>query len=236
MNRLNPPAALPANEPLPPHPPVLESATLPAELVREAQSAMMSSTLKHSGILRERMHALQIQPRPLSFGDPGVAVYSTDTHSHTSPDCLLNTLMVSAAHSAALDLHNLACTVQPVPPLLDASERFGVAFFAEIRENAGAALRLRDTLDLIAAEIGARSLHFVPERPWIELVHQMVGPFPSPVDESVLLPVQLFRIRYRGIEWSQMESLLADALRALPVEKAHHGRKDVFTLTLSGNL
>ncbi len=235
MNRLTPPTVLssPKAETTAANP--LETATLPAELVKEAQAAMMRSTLKHSGIIRERMHALQIQPRPLSFGDPGVSVYSTDTRSHTAPDCLMNTLMVSAAHSAALDLHNLACTVQPVTPLLDASERFGIAFFAQIRENAGAAVRLRDTLDLISAEIGARSLSYVPDRPWIELVHQMLSPFPSPLDASVLLPVQLFRIRYRGIDWPQMEALLADALRSLPSVALLRGRKDVFTLTLSGH-
>ncbi len=213
----------------------LESATLPGELVKQAQSVMMHSTLRHSGIIRERMQALQIQPRPFSFDEPGVAVYSTDQHSHTAPDCLINTLMVSAAHSAALDLHNLACTVEPVPPLHGASERFGIAFFSQIRENAGAAVRLRDTLDLIIAEVGARSLSYVPDRPWIELVHQMVSPFPSALDASVLLPVELFRIRYRGIDWSQMETLLADALRALPAVSSKNGRKDVFTLTLSGH-
>lgn len=238
MNRLTPPASSATHQPPPACastiPTSIESATLPADLVREAQTAMMRSTLKHSGIIRERMQALHIQPRPLSFEDPGVSLYSTDVHSHTSPDCLLNTLMVSAAHSAALDLHNLACTVQPVPPLLDASERFGIAFFAQIRENAGAALRLRHTLDHIAAEMGARSLNFVPERPWIELVHQMLSPFPSPLDATVLLPVELFRIRFRGIDWPQMETLLADALRSLPTELTTDGRKDVFTLTLSG--
>lgn len=233
MNRL--PASIVTDHPEATGSTCLESATLPSELVKQAQAAMLHSTLRHSGVIRERMQALHIQPRPFSFDDPGVAVYSTDTRSHTAPDCLMNTLMVSAAHSAALDLHNLACTVQPVPPLLDARERFGIAFFAQIRENAGAAVRLRDTLDLIAAEMGARSLGYVPDRPWIELVHQMVSPFPSPLDASVLLPVELFRIRYRGIDWPQMETLLADALRALPAVTSKNGRKDVFTLTLSGH-
>jgi hypothetical protein len=181
------------------------------------------------------MQALNIQPRPLSQKDPGVAVYSTDVKSHASPDCVLNTMMMSAAHIAALDLHNLACTVEPVPPLLDASERFGVAFFAQLRENAGAAVRLRDTLDVISGEIAARSLAYVPERPWIELVHQMVSPFISAADSSVLLPVELFRIRYRGLDWQQVEGLLADALRSLPALREQHGKRDVFTLTLSGH-
>jgi hypothetical protein len=213
----------------------LESATLPRSLVRQVQEALTHCTLLHSGILRERMQALQIQPRPLSQEDPGVAVYSTDIKSHAAPDCLLNTMMMSAAHAAALDLHNLACTVDPVTPLLDASERFGVAFFAQIRSNAGAAIRLRDTLDIIAGEIAARCLTYVPDRPSIELVHQMVNPFVSAADSSVLLPVELFRIRYRGIEWHQVESLLADALRSLPLLSEHKGRRDVFTLTLSGH-
>ncbi len=232
MNRL--PPVIPSQKTAPAS--SIEAATLPSQLVKEAQAAMMHSTLRHSGVIRERMQALNIQPRPFSFDDPGVSVYSTDSRSQTAPDCLMNTLMMSAAHSAALDLHNLACTVQPVTPLLDANERFGIAFFAQIRENAGAAVRLRDTLDLIAAEIGARSLQYVPERPWIELVHQMLSPFPSPLDASVLLPVELIRIRFRGMDWAQMEGLLADALRALPAINVKRGRKDVFTFTLSGHL
>jgi hypothetical protein len=213
----------------------LESATLPSALVKQAQAALMQATIQHSGVIRERMHALQIQPRPFSFEEPNVAVYSTDVKSHASPDCLLNTIMMSAAHSAALDLHNLACTVEPVTPLLDSAERFGIAFFAQTRENAGAAIRLRDTLDIVAAEMATRSLTFVPERPWIEFVHQMVSPFPSPMDASTLLPVELFRIRFRGLDWSQMEALLADALRSLPALSEKNGRRDVFTLTLSGH-
>jgi hypothetical protein len=212
----------------------LQEATLPRSLVRQVQEALTHCTLLHSGILRERMQALQIQPRPLAPGDPGVSVYSTDVKSHRAPDCLLNTMMMSAAHSAALDLHNLACTVEPVPPLLDASERFGIAFFAQLRGNAGAAIRLRDTLDLVAAEMAARSLAYVPERPWIEFVHQMVSPFVSAADPAVLLPVELFRIRYRGLDWSQVEGLLADALRSLPALSEEQGLRDVFTLTLSG--
>jgi hypothetical protein len=221
--------------PVPSLAPQLEQATLPSSLVRQVQEALTHCTLLHSGILRERMQALNIQPRPLSQKDPGVAVYSTDVKSHASPDCVLNTMMMSAAHIAALDLHNLACTVEPVPPLLDASERFGVAFFAQLRENAGAAVRLRDTLDVISGEIAARSLAYVPERPWIELVHQMVSPFISAADSSVLLPVELFRIRYRGLDWQQVEGLLADALRSLPALREQHGKRDVFTLTLSGH-
>ena len=221
--------------PTPSPAPQLEQATLPRSLVRQVQEALTHCTLLHSGILRERMQALQIQPRPLSQEDPGVAVYSTDVKSHASADCVLNTMMMSAAHIAALDLHNLACTVEPVPPLLDASERFGVAFFAQLRENAGAAVRLRDTLDVISGEIAARSLAYVPERPWIELVHQMVSPFVSPADASVLLPVELFRIRYRGLDWQQVEALLADALRSLPALRDQQGKRDVFTLTLSGH-
>ncbi len=213
----------------------LASAILPVSMVEKAYDSIQHSTLRHSGIIRERMQSLGIQPRPFSFDPPNVAVYSTDIHSHTAPDCILNTLMMSAAHSAALDLHNLACTVEPVTPLFGASERFGIAFFAQVRENAGAAVRLRDTLEIVAAEVGARSLGFVPERPWIELVHQMIGPFPSPLDDTVLLPVELFRIRYRGLDWPQMESLLADALHSLPPVTARDGRKDVFTLTLSGH-
>lgn len=223
------------DQPAPTAAPQLEHATLPGTLVRQVQEALTHCTLQHSGVLRERMQALHIQPRPLSQEDPGVAVYSTDVKSHASPDCVLNTMMISAAHIAALDLHNLACTVEPVPPLLDASERFGVAFFAQLRENAGAAVRLRDTLDVISGEIAARSLAYVPERPWIELVHQMVHPFTSAADPSVLLPVELFRIRYRGLEWRQVEGLLADALRSLPVLREQQGKRDVFTLTLSGH-
>jgi hypothetical protein len=236
MNTPNRITTLPVQTETPANPNTdLEAATLPSSLVRQVQEALTHCTLIHSGILRERMQALQIQPRPLSQEDPGVSVYSTDVKSHASPDCLINTMMMSAAHAAALDLHNLACTVEPVTPLLDASERFGVAFFAQIRTNAGAAIRLRDTLDIIAGEIAARSLSFVPERPWIELVHQMVNPFTSAADSSTLLPVELFRIRYRGLTWQQVETLLADALRSLPLLTEQKGRRDVFTLTLSGH-
>jgi hypothetical protein len=83
--------------------------------------------------------------------------------------------------------------------------------------------------------MAARSLTFVPERPWIELVHQMVNPFTSAADSSTLLPVELFRIRYRGLTWQQVETLLADALRSLPLLTEQKGRRDVFTLTLSGH-
>ena len=231
MNRLPPPLQSLDSESCRPR---LESATLPLSLVRQVEEALTHSTLRHSGILRERMQAMHIQPRPVDRPELGVAVYSTDDRSHESPDCLLNTIMISAVHSAALDLHNLACTVEPVPPLLDASERFGIACFTQIRSNAGAAVRLRDTLDVIAGEIAARSLAYVPEMPWIEFVHQMVCPFTSPADSSVLLPVEVFRLRYRGLEWAQMEGLLADALGSLPVLTEIGGRRDVSTLTVSG--
>lgn len=212
----------------------VEVAPLPRSLVSASAETLLEATLTQSGILRDRMQSLHIQPRPFSFDEPNVTVYSTDKKSHGCPECSMITMMMAASHSAALDLHNLACTVTPVAPLLDASERFGVAFFAQTRENAGAAIRLRDTLDIVAAEMATRSLAYVPERPWIEFVHQMLSPVASPLDSCNLLPVEVFRIRFRGLEWAVVEGLLADALSSLPVLTERDQRSDVFTLTLSG--
>lgn len=221
-----PPSSVPLAE--------VEAAPLPRWLVEASIDGMMKATIGYSSILRDRMQALQIQPRPFSFEEPNVSVFSTDKKSQTCPDCTIATMMVAASHSAALDLHNLACTVTPVPPLTNASERFGVAFFAQTRESAGAAIRLRDTLDIVAAEMATRSLAYVPERPWIEFVHQMLNPIESPSEPYNLLPIEVFRIRFRGLDWSVVEGLLADALSTLPVLTEHNGRSDVFTLTLSG--
>jgi len=228
--------ANPDNPNLPPPTPLaeIEAAPLPRWLIDASADALMGATLSHSGVLRDRMQSLQIQPRPFSFDEPNVSVYSTDQKSQTSADCAMMTMMMAASHSAALDLHNLACTVSPVPPLLNASERFGVAFFAQTRESAGAAIRLRDTLDIVAAEMITRSLAYVPERPWIEFIHQMLSPIESPTTPYNLLPIEVFRIRFRGLEWSVVEGLLADALSSLPVLTERNQRSDVFTLTLSG--
>jgi len=238
MNRLiapplpqPPPSALSQKRPVPAP---LETARIPSALVRQAQRTMLHETFRHSGTLRERMQALQIQPLPTADHDPEVAVYSTDTVSHAKADCLLNTIMVSAAHSAAIDLHNLACTVEPVPPLAESSEKFGVAFFAQTQSNAGAALRLRDTIDCIASSIGLGALNGCSTQPAVQLVHQMINPFPSVVDPAMLLPVEVVRIRFHSIEWAEVQSLLADALRSLPLSCEEKGRRDVFTLTLSG--
>jgi hypothetical protein len=235
MNRHLPPPGTPATDSPLSDRAALELATLPRSIVQQVQATLIKSTLTHSGVIRDRMKSLQIQPRPHDAEEPSVSVYSTDPEIHSRPDCLLNTMMVSAAHQAALDLHNLACTVEPVLPLFDASERFGIAFFAQTCQNAGAGVRLRDTLDLITGEVGARSLSFIPERPWIEIVHQMIAPFASPLNPRELLPVGLLRIRFRGLDWEQVDGLVADALRSLPPAAQQAGRRDVFTLTLSGH-
>ncbi len=250
MNRIPPASDIPVNPvltpsdiptPSPTEPSIpatslarMEAAPLPRSLVSASAEALLSSTLAHSGVLRDRMQALHIQPRPFSFDEPNVVVYSTDPKSHTCPDCTVATMMIAGAHSAALDLHNLACTVNPVTPLNNASERFGVAFFAQTRQSAGAAIRLRDTLDIVAAEMVTRSLAYVPERPWIEFIHQMLSPIEAPTAPHHLLPLEVIRIRFRGLEWNIMEGLLADALSSLPLLTEHNQRSDVFTLTLSG--
>jgi hypothetical protein len=241
MNRIPSPNNLPTNSSttdsaLPCTPPFaqIEAPPLPRSIVNASADAMLAATLSLSGVLRDRMQALQIQPRPFSFDEPNVAVYSTDPKNHTCANCGVMTMMMAASHSAALDLHNLACTVNPVPPLHGASERFGVAFFAQTRESAGAAIRLRDTLDVVAAEMVTRSLAYVPDRPWIEFIHQMLSPVESPTAPYNLLPIEVFRIRFRGLDWSVVEGLLADALSSLPVLTERNQRSDVFTLTLSG--
>jgi glutamate synthase (ferredoxin) len=169
---------------------------------------------------------------------------------------LLQPRAVALAKTAALDL---SCLIDPIPQAADRSwlqhdaAAHGNGVILEDQLLADAELmaaieghgRLARTLAIVntdrsvgarlAGEIAARSLTFVPERPWIELVHQMVNPFTSAADSSTLLPVELFRIRYRGLTWQQVETLLADALRSLPLLTEHKGRRDVFTLTLSGH-
>ncbi|MCB1228201.1 MAG: hypothetical protein KDK99_20515, partial [Verrucomicrobiales bacterium] len=151
-----------------------------------------------------------------------------------SPVSILNSLLVSCAHRAAIDLHRLACDVQPIAASPLSEECFGVAFFAETRSPAAAGERLRHTLDLVAAEAAQRALRFVGQRPWLEIVHQAIPGLPSPLQADTAIPVSLVRIRYRGLSQDQVEGLMGEAVQALPaILSGSQEAIDVLAISLS---
>ncbi|MCB1228236.1 MAG: hypothetical protein KDK99_20690, partial [Verrucomicrobiales bacterium] len=130
MNRLhypdtkaNPPNDQPAN--------LFTEARLPRHLVHQTQAAILRDTFSNSGSIRIGMERLQIRPTGTADENPRIALFGSDARCHRSPVSILNSLLVSCAHRAAIDLHRLACDVQPIAASPLSEECFGVAFFAE---------------------------------------------------------------------------------------------------------
>jgi hypothetical protein len=210
----------------------------PQQTVVDAADAIMHHTFGNIARLRDALQTLQVQPRVFSGAEPGVSVFAAEPANHQSGHTFIHTLMMSGAHSAALTLHNLACTVDPVPQWSAGEEFFGTAFFSEGTTDSEAVDRLRNALDELAGVLVSRSSRFVSQRPWIEFVHQIVEPAPAPMaeDPDAFLPLEVFRIRYRGLTPCQFEELLAGALQAVAGVPAPGGdpEGDLLVLTLSG--